>query len=185
MDALASALARSPVLARMFGEPAEPGNHKGPGGEQKEEQEDPTARLPVDSQGRVFLPYPPDCFAAVLDLLHGLAWMDVGLSGAGDFRTGGAAAAAPSSAERFLPTAAPPPPPPPSWWRDRVAPGREPILRQLIAELGLQGLVHALGAGAASAGRGGEVGFRGGPAPTPAEAGRVGNMYARLAALGR
>jgi hypothetical protein len=136
----------------------------------------------MDSDGRFFLPYPPDCFAAVLDLLHGLCWWPPSIMDGGGgipFSQAAPAATAQSAA------AQPPPPPPLTWWRDRVPPSREPILRQLIVELGLQDLVHELGMGA-----GGRVAAAGASFSAAADASAshpqsTGNLYARLAALGR
>lgn len=196
MDALAVALTRvappDSRLARMFAcleTPSSPGVARG-GGEEEREKEDrapsPPA-LPLDSHGRVFLPYPPDCFAAVLELLHLLSWWPS--AGQQQQASDASSAAAP----------APAPPPralPPAWWRDRVAPGREPILRQLIVELGLEPLMcgpgaYGPGAGAHATGGGG-AGFGGGTsaaaAATPHQQQHpqsVGNMYVRLAALDR
>jgi hypothetical protein len=150
----------------------------------------------------VFLPYPPDCFAAVLDLLHALTWLPRDGGGQGVVvvegppsasrlgGAGGGAAALPAAATT---AALPLPPPLWGWWRDRVQPSREPILRQLMVDLGLQSLLGS-GPGATrwphTGAGGGAVGGMAvaamGPATLPpGHQGSVGNMYERLAALGR
>jgi hypothetical protein len=137
----------------------------------------------MDSNGRVFLPYPPDCFAAVLDLLHVLCWWPPSImdGGAGDPSSQAATAATVAAAQS---AAAPPPPPPLTWWRDRVSPSREPILRQLIIELGLQDLVHELGMGAAGRMAAG-ASLSAAADASASHPQSTGSLYARLAALGR
>jgi hypothetical protein len=208
MDALAAALTRvvpESRLARMFRETgaeaqaaeatekavqssteaqAEPAGAKGPD----------VPRLPRDSQGRIFLPYPPDCFAAVLDLLHGLTWWPRGNGGIDASSAGPSAPSASATATGTGCVPPPPPPPPHWWWRDRVLPSREPILRELMLDLGLESLLGVrAGAGssggllgvAAAVGGGVADEQRGGPLAPGRDPRSAGNMYERLAALAR
>lgn len=212
MDALLAALTHvvpDSRLARMFGRDAKaPGAADAARKTRAPDENSPAAastlssvRLPRDSQGRVFLPYPPDCFAAVLDLLHALTWLPRDGGGQGMVVVdgppsaswlGGAGGGAAASSAAATPAALPPPPLW-GWWRDRVQPSREPILRQLMADLGLQSLLGSgpgaprwphtgVGDGAV----GGAAAAATGPADLPpGHQGSVGNMYERLAALGR
>jgi len=153
--------------------------------------------LPRDATGRVFLPYPPDCFAAVLDMLHMRLWWPGRRGGAGDLgaqpAAAGGSAAATSSTLAPRPAPPRPPPPLPETWRDRVSPARQAILRELIVELGLEALVADSRARAGPYGAAGGSGVLGGPPlpPAPGNAGNpasvasVGDMYLRMAALGR